>query len=56
MILPNLLLGGEKAASNKERLIQLGVKNILNVTCQLENMHPNDFNYKRIVIDDSPTV
>lgn len=52
LILKYVWVGGRKAAEDKERLHKFGIVNILNVTCQLSNMHPEDFNYKRIEIED----
>ena len=45
-IVPNIFLGGQKAASDKERLQNLGIGYILNVTEQIDNLYPNDFVYK----------
>ena len=48
----NVWIGGLKASLDKDRLKKLGIKFILNVTCQLENKYPDDFTYKQIVIND----
>ena len=52
-IFEKLYIGGKKAATNKERLKDLGIRYILNVTCQLENQFPEDFEYKQISIQDT---
>jgi hypothetical protein len=51
-IFDNLYIGGKRAATDSSRLHELGIKRILNVTCQIENLFPEEFTYKRIVIND----
>ena len=48
----NCWIGGKRAATDKERLKKIGITHILNVTCQIENLFPQDFVYKQISIND----
>ena len=55
-IFETLYVGGKQAASDRNLLKKHGIRFVLNVTCQIENLFPNDFEYKRIDIQDSAYV
>jgi translation initiation factor 2 beta subunit (eIF-2beta)/eIF-5 len=48
-----LYLGDKHHAKDKELLEKLGITHILNVTTQVENFHPEKFEYKKIEINDT---
>jgi len=53
-ILPCLFIGNQRDASNKERLVELGITHIINVTAQLPlNFEGEGFSYKRLPATDS---
>ena len=51
---PYLLVGSEDVATEKEKLISLGVTHIINLATYVPNKFPNDFEYLRIDIYDMP--
>lgn len=53
LISPNLYLGGYETAYDGKALSKLRIKGILNCTKNLNNQHPNHFEYLRIPVDDS---
>jgi len=53
-ILSYLFIGNQRDAANKERLVQLGITHIINVTSQLPlNFEGEGFSYKRLPATDS---
>jgi hypothetical protein len=48
-----LYLGDKHHAKDKELLEKLGITHILNVTTQVENFFPENFDYKKIEINDT---
>eukprot|EP01080_Neovahlkampfia_damariscottae_P004015 gene4015-7271_t len=48
-----LFLGDKYHAKDKELLKELNVTHILNVTSQVDNFHPSDFEYMKIDINDT---
>ncbi|CAF1128650.1 unnamed protein product [Adineta steineri] len=51
-ILPHLFLGSYSCTHNKEELIKIGIKYILNLT-DSPNLHPNSFIYLQCPVKDS---
>lgn len=52
-IIPDFLFLGDKVnAENKEHLEYMGVKHVLNISTEVENMHPETFNYLRMQLPD----
>ena len=51
-ILPYLYLGSEWNAANKEELLENNIGFILNVTQEIDNFFPEDFEYKTIRLHD----
>eukprot|EP01112_Ceratiomyxa_fruticulosa_P005789 TRINITY_DN16631_c0_g1_i1.p1 TRINITY_DN16631_c0_g1~~TRINITY_DN16631_c0_g1_i1.p1 ORF type:complete len:452 (-),score=99.19 TRINITY_DN16631_c0_g1_i1:21-1376(-) len=48
-----MFLGSHENAKNKELLKELGITHVLNMAGELENEHPNDFQYLHVKIDDT---
>ena len=48
-----LYLGDKYHAKNKNLLDELKITHILNVTSQVDNFHPNEFEYKKIEVTDT---
>jgi len=49
-----IYLGEEASSTNKEKLQELGIKNILIAAAFLEKHYPKDFNYAYFDLDDFP--
>lgn len=47
-----LYLGNIQDAKKKPKLLDLGIKNILNCTVEVPNMFPDDFTYLRLDMRD----
>ena len=54
-ILPYLYLGSEWNASNRDELLENNVGFILNVTQEIDNFFPEDFEYKNVRLHDIPS-
>ncbi|OAF67497.1 hypothetical protein A3Q56_04777 [Intoshia linei] len=54
-ILPYLYLGTEMNACNYHELKELNITHILNMTVEIDNFYPFEFNYKNIRVLDIPT-
>jgi len=53
-IIPGLFLGGEEAAKNKNKLQELGIRTIINMTDNISNFYESDFTYYRFPLTDQP--
>ncbi|CAM4797357.1 unnamed protein product [Rotaria magnacalcarata] len=51
-ILPHLFLGSYSCTHNKEELLKIGIKYILNLT-DSPNLHPDSFIYLQCPVNDS---
>eukprot|EP00297_Palpitomonas_bilix_P017609 CAMPEP_0113917346 /NCGR_PEP_ID=MMETSP0780_2-20120614/32683_1 /TAXON_ID=652834 /ORGANISM="Palpitomonas bilix" /LENGTH=167 /DNA_ID=CAMNT_0000916909 /DNA_START=1 /DNA_END=504 /DNA_ORIENTATION=- /assembly_acc=CAM_ASM_000599 len=53
-IVENLFLGNEYNASDVSKLKSLGIKRVVNVTLEIKNFFPSEFEYMRIAVLDTP--
>lgn len=53
-IIPGLFLGGEETAKNKNKLKELGITTIINMTEEISNFFVSDFTYYRFPLSDKP--
>jgi hypothetical protein len=54
-ILPSLYLGNDKGARNRDGLRSCGITHVLNVSRELANHYPLNFEYMRIKVVDEPS-
>jgi hypothetical protein len=52
-ILPNLYLGCIESAKNKEGLKARNVTHVLTINMNLKSLHPDEFTYKIVTVEDS---
>ena len=52
VILPYLVLGGETAAADRELLLKLGVRWVINVSKEVPNFFDGEFEYTRVSVED----
>eukprot|EP01113_Clastostelium_recurvatum_P019745 TRINITY_DN2331_c0_g1_i6.p1 TRINITY_DN2331_c0_g1~~TRINITY_DN2331_c0_g1_i6.p1 ORF type:complete len:495 (+),score=123.65 TRINITY_DN2331_c0_g1_i6:46-1485(+) len=48
-----MFLGSHENAKNKDQLQELGITHVINMAGELEDSHPNDFEYLHVKIDDT---
>ncbi|XP_063721544.1 protein phosphatase Slingshot homolog 3-like isoform X3 [Symsagittifera roscoffensis] len=55
-IFDHVYLGNEGNATNRDEMKKLGITHVLNISNEIDNLFPHDFEYMKLQVDDEPTV